>query len=130
MWALRWCSTVCYTGSMETVCSRCGKTYDYRPATGVCKTLCHACMVWRGRQRRKARALEYKGGKCQQCGYNKCAAALQFHHTKPEEKTHTISYLIIRARPWEVIKTELDKCIVLCANCHAEVSSSASSGQW
>lgn len=60
------------------------------------------------------------GGKCSRCGYDKCLAALHFHHTDPTQKSHTISERcgnigIIR------LKREADKCILLCANCHAEL---------
>lgn len=36
-------------------------------------------------------AIDYKGGKCSVCGYNKCRAALEFHHTNPNEKDFGIS---------------------------------------
>ena len=65
----------------------------------------------------KRRAIEYKGGKCVICGYNKCEAALTFHHINPQEKDFTIS----NKTTWEGIVLELDKCDLLCTNCHAEV---------
>lgn len=67
----------------------------------------------------KIRALEYKGGKCLRCGYDKCYSALQFHHRDPSEKEMDWKYL--RKRSWDFIKLELDKCDLLCSNCHAEV---------
>jgi hypothetical protein len=36
-------------------------------------------------------AIAYKGGECSICGYNKCVAALEFHHLNPSEKDFTIS---------------------------------------
>jgi hypothetical protein len=72
-------------------------------------------------QRRKtlrAQAVEYKGGKCQICGYNKCSAAFDFHHVDPREKDFTISK---RMTTFGAIRKELDKCVLLCATCHREV---------
>jgi 5-methylcytosine-specific restriction endonuclease McrA len=74
-------------------------------------------------QRRKKlmqQAIEYKGGNCMICGYNKCIRALTFHHVDPSQKSFGISARGI-TRSWEKIKDELDKCVLLCANCHAEV---------
>ena len=72
------------------------------------------------RKRIKQWALEYKGGKCQRCGYNKCSHALELHHLNPDEKEFSVSDRSIRL-DWELIKKELDKCILICANCHREV---------
>lgn len=69
------------------------------------------------RQRKKARAVAYKGGACQICGYNKSLVALHFHHRDPSKK----DFIISRAsKSWEAVLAELDKCDLLCANCHAE----------
>lgn len=65
----------------------------------------------------KKKAIEYKGGKCIKCGYRKCVGALHFHHTR--DKDFIISHAG-RTISWEKVKIELDKCILLCANCHAE----------
>jgi hypothetical protein len=60
------------------------------------------------------------GGKCLLCGYDKCIAALGFHHRDPSTKAFGIgaklaSYGIDRLR------VEAAKCDLLCANCHAEI---------
>ena len=67
-------------------------------------------------------AVEYKGGKCQLCGYSRCPEALEFHHLKNGEKDFGISDRGY-TRSWKTIREELDKCILLCANCHREVHS-------
>lgn len=64
--------------------------------------------------------IDYKGGECQECGYNKCNAALEFHHLDPNEKDFNISELK-KTNFNEKIKSELDKCALLCSNCHREV---------
>jgi hypothetical protein len=60
----------------------------------------------------------YKGGKCLLCGYNKCPRALEFHHRDANEKTFDLSSA---CRGWNKIKIELDKCDLLCSNCHREI---------
>ena len=65
-------------------------------------------------------ALDYKGGCCQLCGYKKCSEALEFHHLEVAGKDFGISDKGY-TRSWKKIEEELDKCILLCANCHREV---------
>ena len=70
------------------------------------------------RSRLKERATYVLGEKCQICGYNKCIAALEFHHVNPEEKEITFSGNTNRS--WEITRKEIQKCTLLCANCHRE----------
>ena len=64
-------------------------------------------------------AIEYKGGKCEQCGYYRCLEALEFHHADPTKKDFNISSRGY-TRSWKRVQEELDKCVMLCANCHRE----------
>lgn len=73
------------------------------------------------RKRNKRAALDYKGNCCCYCGYDRCETALEFHHVNPEEKKFTISSGL--GRPWKTLKRELDKCVLLCCNCHRELHS-------
>lgn len=68
----------------------------------------------------KKKCIEYLGGKCKLCGYNKCDKALDFHHVNPKEKDFNIGQNNTKYR-FEQLKLELDKCVLLCRNCHAEV---------
>lgn len=83
------------------------------------------------RRRRKVRelAVEYKGGKCQKCGYRRCIEALEFHHIEVSKKDFGISAKGY-TRSWKRVKEEIDKCVMLCANCHREihVENAASTG--
>lgn len=72
------------------------------------------------RRKLKEMAVEYRGGKCVVCGYNRCIAALEFHHLNPEEKDFSIASTGT-TKSWNRIKEELDKCICVCANCHREI---------
>lgn len=70
----------------------------------------------------KSILIQYKGGKCCKCGYNKYQGALQFHHLDPKQKEFTISHINLNDTNFSIdkLKEELDKCILLCANCHFE----------
>jgi predicted HNH restriction endonuclease len=74
--------------------------------------------IQRWRQR-KLDAVKYKGGKCERCGYDKYPDVLEFHHLDPSQKES--SWNSMRKWNWEKVLTELDKCAILCANCHREV---------
>lgn len=76
--------------------------------------------VSRRRNKIKQMALIYKGSKCCLCGYDKSVRALEFHHVIPENKSFGISKAGYQ-KSWLAIKAELDKCILVCANCHAEI---------
>lgn len=74
----------------------------------------------RRRRKIKEKAIEYKGGSCVKCGYNKCNSALEFHHSEPNEKDFSIGKKGY-CTSWEKVKKELDKCILVCSNCHREI---------
>ena len=65
-------------------------------------------------------AVEYKGGKCQLCGYDRCSEAMEFHHLDGTKKDFGISQKG-HTRGWKKVKVELEKCVMLCANCHREI---------
>lgn len=75
-------------------------------------------MVVSYRQKTKRRAVDYLGGKCSACGYNRSVYALVFHHREPDQKDFPISGV---TRSWSRVQKELDKCELLCLNCHAEL---------
>lgn len=84
---------------------------------------CRQCRMDRVAERRrkvKRILLEEAGGRCSRCGYDRFVGALHFHHLDASQKSFglaekgaTIAIATVRA--------EAAKCIVLCANCHAEV---------
>jgi len=76
--------------------------------------------VKKRRKRLREMAREYKGDKCAICGYDRCQRALGFHHIDPKKKDFGLSARGL-TRSWEKIKKEIDKCILICANCHMEV---------
>ena len=78
-------------------------------------------MVKNNRRRAlKKRLSDYKGGKCEICGYTACLSALTFHHLDKNEKDFNISNEALK-HPYRKLKKEVDKCILLCSNCHIEL---------
>ncbi len=76
--------------------------------------------VTKRRKLLREKARMYKGGKCMICGYDRCLEALDFHHIDPKKKGFGVSEKGI-TRSWEKIKEEIDKCVLICANCHREI---------
>lgn len=123
-----------YKMTPNAICADCGieKTLDnaYSPEPGIWATKCRKCtrkVQRKSEQSIKQKCVNYKGGTCQICGYSKCNAALDFHHTNPDEKDFSIArkkYSIIN----EEMKRELDKCVLICSNCHREEHSRLSNG--
>jgi hypothetical protein len=94
------------------LCKLCGKKFkDYQKRH---RNRCGSCNTKIRRFRTKAAAVKFLGGKCTQCGWSGNQAALQFHHLKG--KDFTIGN--VANRSWDSIKSEMKKCVLLCANCH------------
>ena len=113
-----------YLCNMERICKKHGLTKFREEGNGFnkrwrcCK--CGSEAVQRRRDNIKILAIEYKGSKCQICGYDKHIGALEFHHLEPSSKEFGIGAKGY-TRSWDKVKNELDKCILLCANCHREL---------
>jgi hypothetical protein len=73
------------------------------------------------RQSTKTRIVEAMGNRCQICFYDKCNSALEFHHIDPSQKEFSFGKIVANPIKLDSILNELDKCILLCANCHREV---------
>jgi len=69
-------------------------------------------------KRRKDRELpvKYLGGKCKRCGFDEDIDILQFHHLDPCDKRFNISERLYKG--FEFVQAELNKCVLLCLNCH------------
>lgn len=81
---------------------------------------CRSEAVSRRRRRLKEILVSEAGGACGLCGYNRYIGALQFHHRDGEAKEFGLADRGL-TRSLEAVKAEAAKCILLCANCHAEV---------
>lgn len=112
----------------ERCCPKCEETkplnefYKRRGKEGA-SVYCKKCTGEQAliRQRNlKQECIDYKGGCCEECGYDKYNGALEFHHLDPNEKDFSISSLKSYSFT-DKLKKELDKCILVCSNCHREI---------
>jgi transposase len=102
-------------------CPKHGITVFVRRADGGTRCLqCRSEAVASRRRRVKAALVAAAGGRCELCGYDRSPVALQFHHVEPEHKEFGIADFGV-ARSLEAALAEARKCVLLCANCHAEV---------
>ncbi len=108
------------------VCVNCGmkkKEEDfYKKGKNGQQSWCKGCVLSTQKIRwkqRKLKAVKLMGGKCKKCGYDRNLAALDFHHTNPEEKEYNFNRLVKKS--WNEIVNELKKCILLCKTCHSEI---------
>ena len=86
---------------------------------------CKRCRMERVSQRRRKMKLllvAEAGGRCALCGYDRCVGALHFHHVDPSSKRFHLS-MQGATRSLAAARAEMEKCTLLCANCHAEVES-------
>lgn len=67
----------------------------------------------------KRKLVEYLGGKCMKCGYNKYLSILEFHHIR--DKNFNINVKLGNGCALPFLKKEVDKCLLLCPNCHREL---------
>jgi hypothetical protein len=105
------------TQSPVNKCRLCEK--DYLGGHGKYQSICSSCRVSESRRKKKSALIEYKGGMCVICSYDKCQQVLQFHHTDPNEKEFTIASS--GTIDLDKLKKEADKCVLVCANCHGEI---------
>lgn len=103
----------------ECICKQCGRAYIYKRSSGHTFDTCNSCIQHNRRLKFKEDLVALKGGKCIKCGYNKCVNALHFHHLESDKKEINISN--IWNKSFDFITKEIEKCVLVCANCHAEI---------
>jgi transposase len=103
-------------------CPRHGRTRFHRIGAGgrIRCARCNAEAVVGRRKRIKALLIAEAAGACRLCGYARCPSALHFHHLDPRTKTFHVSQEGA-TRSLATARAEAAKCVLLCANCHAEV---------
>jgi transposase len=108
-------------------CRHHGETEFVLEARGAyrCKR-CRSEAVSRWRQRVKETLVAEAGGACALCGYARHPAAMHFHHVDPSTKSFSLSQEGV-TRSLARARAEAQKCVLLCANCHAEVEAGAAS---
>lgn len=97
-------------------CDQCQKLY--KKGHRSYKKICQSCRATNYRKNVKKELIEYFGGKCKICKYDKCVAALEFHHLDPKKKEHAVN---ISHGSFKKSLVEAKKCILLCCRCHREL---------
>jgi hypothetical protein len=110
-----WCNEQVQTHRKKYCSDKCAHKADW----DLCKKQHKERRKDRG-TKRKEEAIRLKGGQCEQCGYNKCIRALTFHHIDSKEKKFTLDQRAMSQRTLEEIMIEVNKCQLLCFNCHME----------
>ena len=107
--------------SFFAVCERHGPVrFVARPDGNSRCERCRAEAVSERRRQVKRILVEEAGGGCAICGYDRCLAALQFHHVDPATKRFSMGARGV-GRAIAIAREEAAKCVLVCANCHAEV---------
>ena len=92
-----------------------GKVYKYRDS------YCIVCRLEYSQERQrklKADCVAYKGGRCTMCQLVDDPAVYDFHHSDPSAKEFSFGST---HRSFESMRVELDKCLLVCANCHRKI---------
>jgi hypothetical protein len=96
--------------------------YERKDRKSGVQSMCKSCFSTYCSDRwisKKIMAIKYKGSKCNDCELsypNYPYVIFDFHHLNPKEKDFDWSKLKLRGE--SKIKFELDKCVLLCSNCH------------
>jgi transposase len=105
----------------ERSCPHHGETtFQLRREGGYRCLKCRSEAVAKRRRRIKQILVYEAGGACRICGYDRCIAALEFHHVAPADKRFSLSERGV-ARSLARARQEAAKCVLLCSNCHVEV---------
>ncbi len=112
---------------VQVECQYCGKKFDYYKETSRPRKACHTCLpegteqdAARIRRLIKKKAVDLKGRRCEICGLVEDYCVYDFHHKDPNEKDFSLgdkkSTLV-----WSKVKEEVDKCMLVCSNCHRKI---------
>ena len=101
-----------------TQCKCCQKDFKHKEGK------IHLCNICKRKSKRLAyriSAANYKNNQCELCGLKRNTIddleIFDFHHKDKNDKSFELGDNI-ESRNWEIIKQELDKCMMLCAICH------------
>lgn len=104
---------------------KCGYVHCYEPSVkieGCCSIKCkYKVNQLQKAEKIKSQAIQYMGGKCVKCNFGELESSLVFHHVDPFDKKFEISKQIHKG--FRYLQSELDKCVLLCKNCHDVVHS-------
>ena len=117
---------------MKKICVYCQKEFEVISRQGgMNRKVCYECIpdgLEKGDRQKRERAIirqkinqqKVKRG-CDICGYNKCPTALEWHHENDNKNFNPGDIIKGTAVSFEKYQQEVDKCILVCANCHREI---------
>lgn len=111
------CSSLAKDNLTARSCTICNKILSRKSNKGK---LCWTCTNRINRQEKIQKLQNVTGGSCWFCNYNRCWAAIEFHHVKAATKKHNLSKREMQYT-WERIINEAQKCVLACACCHREI---------
>ncbi|MEL6393521.1 MAG: hypothetical protein AAFR97_12275, partial [Bacteroidota bacterium] len=111
------CGTLLKGKQQQYCCNACKQKHHYHRVKVQTNTY-HSQTI--RALRRKRELIELKGGGCSNCGYSKNFSALEFHHLDSRQKKFKLDMRRLSNSSWDRILVEASKCVLLCANCHAE----------
>jgi len=94
-------------------CPMCSREFDWTK-----NNVCSTCRTFKTREQQRTKAIDYCGGKCLICKNNDYDV-LTFHHRDP--KTKNFNLCQSWQRPWNILIEEINKCDLLCSNCHLKL---------
>ena len=103
---------------IDRICNICNRHFKVKTRNNTCST----CRMRIFRHQQKEKMYCIKGNKCSICGYDKCKDALDLHHMNKDDKKFSISSFWGH-KSWDELEKELEKCILICSNCHRELHS-------
>lgn len=119
-----------YAHINKRYCSLCDSVKDvedFYDNNGYCK-ICHS--EYHSERIRRIKMIKYKGGECVDCKktlFDFHPDVFDFHHRNPNEKD--INFNRIKYKKWEFIKGEIDKCDLICTNCHRTLEAEIREGK-
>lgn len=118
---MKQCSVCKKYKSLDKFYSRTGYKLGVEPQCIKCRNI--YTNKWRKNFRLYSKQImqQLKINGCAICGYNKSFRGLDFHHSNPEDKKFLLSKKIFESYSNEKIAEEINKCILLCKNCHTEI---------
>lgn len=119
----KWKCRDCISASMKkyydnlksrSICVKCKKPLPEDATGTICVTCLDKLQIIRNIS--KVHMIEYMGGKCSRCGFttDTYLSVFEFHHVGKKDMDPSV----LRGMKWESIVKELDKCVLVCANCH------------
>ena len=114
-------------GWITCKCQYCEKEFQYYRDTSTIRKSCYECIPeGKGndaaliRRLIKKKAVKYKGNKCYCCNQQYPLVVYDFHHLDPFQKDFSLGDKTSTVK-WEKVQIEIDKCILVCANCHRQI---------